>query len=263
MKGRVWRMAVHITTGYPNQYGDIATQLKNLQDVVTSLIDNVEWAVCHLDAGNVVEASSVKAQNIDTTQAKIKDAQIKNLTADKIKAGKIDLSKGITIAGSGGQMEIADNFISMSDSDGNLRVEMGTDDTGQFAFVIYSLKTDKDGNQIPAIYLDDDGEAVFSGTVQGGKITSDTSIDVTTDVHVGKNIYLNSSNYTEGIHFLGDTSKGSITVEDHPAGTLRVSNGLTVNGTLTAPKLFVHAKDIEAWLTQLENRVAALEQNSQ
>ena len=257
-------MAVHITTGYPTRYGDINTQVGELQQLLTGLIDNMEWALCNLDAGNVSEAASVRAENIDTTNAKIKSAQIKDLTADKISAGTIDLSDEITISGSDGQLTITDSFFSMKDSQGRLRVEMGTDDTGKFAFVIYSLETGEDGSQIPAIYLDDNGEAIFCGTVQGGSITSDTSIDVTTDIYVGSNIYLDVSNYLEGLHFFkGTPEKASITVEDFLSGDLRVSNGLKVLGTIWTPKILINGKNVENLLADLDSRVAALEQKVQ
>ena len=48
-------MAVHLTTGYPLAAGDEKTQIANLQQVVTSLIDELRHILYHLDDGNFSE----------------------------------------------------------------------------------------------------------------------------------------------------------------------------------------------------------------
>ena len=51
-------------------------------------------------------------------------------------------------------------------------------------------------------------DGVFKGSLVGGSITSDTTIDVTTDLHVGKNIYLKMETGVERF-----TNKGLIFYE--------------------------------------------------
>lgn len=158
----------------------------------------------------------------------------------------------ITLMGEDAKLEIDNNMITFKDAD-KLRARWGFDGT-QYIFEMY----ESDG-ETRTMYLDASGKAIFSGEVRGGSITADTNIHVTEDVHVGSNIYLTASSTTEGIHFLENTNLGSITVEDPFTGALNVSNGLTVEGTLTTPKLYVAARDIGAWLNDLESRVTALE----
>ena len=49
---------------------------------------------------------------------------------------------------------------------------------------------------------------IFKGSLVGGSITSDTTIDVTTDLHVGQNIYLKMESGIERF-----TNKGLIFYE--------------------------------------------------
>ena len=80
----------NLTTGFPKRTGNLEEDYENLYNWSVSLIDELKSILCNLDSGNVTEANSVKAQNIDCTQARIKDAQMQSLTADKLTAGEID-----------------------------------------------------------------------------------------------------------------------------------------------------------------------------
>lgn len=164
-------MPVNITTGRPmgRMMGhDVPTQVNEMQDLFCDLLDQLQFAIYNLDAGNVLEAQSVKAQNIDTKTAQITTAQIKNLKADKIAAGVIDLSKGITITGDDGNMSITQDAICMYDEQGHKRVQMGRDDDRVFVFELYNA----DGGL--TLHLDEQGNAVFSGTVIGSEIEGGT-----------------------------------------------------------------------------------------
>ena len=181
-------MPAHITTGKPSgpiMGWDIPTQLKELQDLFCDLVDKAEFAICNLDAGNVSEARSVRADRIDTRAAKIVDAQIKNITADKLTAGTIDAevidvvnldadnivtgtldSSVVTIRGegSGSYMRISGNVLEAFEA-GVRRLKMGVEG-GAFTFILYN----ETGQ--PQLYLDSNGNAVFEGNVMGGKVIS-------------------------------------------------------------------------------------------
>lgn len=182
-------MAVHITTGRPTgelMGADLAVQLKELQDLFCNLLDQIEFAICNLDAGNVSEAQSVRADRIDTKTAKIVDAQIKSITADKLTAGTIDAeeievknlnadnivtgtldSGAVTIRGSGnaGYMQIEGNRLVVYDG-GKLRLKQGIDENGVFTFTLYNSLG------APQLYYDSDGNAIFEGNVMSGKLIS-------------------------------------------------------------------------------------------
>lgn len=68
-----------------------------------------------------------------------------------------------------------------------LKIKLG-DHGDKYAFAIY----DNDGK--PAIFMDEKGDVIFSGIVQGGKIESDTDINVTKDATVGRRIILQDKN---------------------------------------------------------------------
>lgn len=179
----------NLTTPFLNLEGnDINKDMDDVQNWSISLIDELKYILCNLDAGNCQEASKVKAQNIDCSKARIHNAQIQSLTADKLTAGTIDAGK-ITVKGedeNGNKMVMSGKslvFYEKDEKGRNMpRIYIGFD--GQkYVFEVYN----KEGNK--EITMNDDGNVVFSGTICGGKIESDTDISVNKDAYVGQ--YLN------------------------------------------------------------------------
>lgn len=71
------------------------------------------------------------------------------------------------------------DLLTIEDDSGNTRVEIGNVG-GEFVFNLYA----PNGTQV--IHFDESGNGIFSGTIRGGKIESDTQITVTTDAIIGK-----------------------------------------------------------------------------
>ena len=200
----------NLTTGFPKRTGDLEADYENLYKWSVSLIDELKSIFCNLDSGNVSEAASVKAQNIDTTQARIKDAQINSLTADKLTAGTIDTgSINIKNEDDIGKIEISGQSIELWEG-GSVRIAIGRDENGKYVFIVQN----KDHTQ--GIYMNDDGNVMFTGNIAGGSITSNTKIDVETDASIGRNIVLRDRN--EGT--IGFENAGVISVD---TGVLRIS----------------------------------------
>lgn len=198
----------NLTTPIPPKLKpDSRSALNQLKEWGTSLIDELSFILNNLDATNVSEAASVKAENIDVTNGKILNAQIKNLTADKITAGTIDLSQGITVKSSDNSLKITSNMISISEN-GSLRVAMGKDDDGKFIFML----TDGNGN---GLLLDESGEAVFSGTINTAK-----------DVKIGRILHMCNYN-NDGFILFGNSASIS---GDKTTDTLKLEamNGITI-----------------------------------
>ena len=156
-------------------------RLDEMDGIFAELIRQINFIVSNLGADNVIEAASVKAENIDTKNAKIVNAQIKNLTASKIKAGTLDLSKEITISDSkdltkGNSMTINKNGIVIKgkSNDGKVinRFVLMPDGDGNYLFAMY----DKDGDM--SLAMDDDGNAAFRGTVESSEIYSSHIVGV-------------------------------------------------------------------------------------
>ncbi len=104
---------------------------EELGEAVIKLQKSLSWLLAHLDSRNV--------QSINT-----------NLTKVKSEDGATTLDGAL---------------IRMLDAKGRLRALLGKDESGDFVFEIY----DKKGNL--AIHLDEDGNAVFSGNIEGATIT--------------------------------------------------------------------------------------------
>ncbi len=102
-----------------------------LGEAVIKLQKSLSWLLAHLDSQNV--------RSINT-----------NLTEVKSEDGATTLDGAL---------------IQMRDAKGRLRARLGKDKSGDFIFEIY----DKKGNT--AIHLDEDGNAVFSGNIEGATIT--------------------------------------------------------------------------------------------
>ena len=66
----------------PKLTGETERDLKRLREWGTALVDELSYLFSNLDAGNVSEAASVKAEHIDTANARISNAQIGSLYAD-------------------------------------------------------------------------------------------------------------------------------------------------------------------------------------
>lgn len=165
----------NLTTPFLKLSGDTEQDLQKIEQWSVALVDELKSVLCNLDSGNVGEAASVKAQNIDCTKAKIKDAQVQSMTADKLTAGVINVSEGISISGShddkesggsDGSMEITNESIEMTEN-GVLRIAIGRDENGNYIFTVQS----RDGNS--GIYMTEDGEVYLTGAI---RTTKDCSV---------------------------------------------------------------------------------------
>lgn len=180
----------NLTTPFLDLKGeDINDDMDKVQQWSVSLIDELKSILCNLDSGNVMEAGSVKAQNIDCTKARIKGAQIQSLTADKLTAGTID-AEVITVEGKSdsGKMTMSGEKLEFWEKNSNQpRIYIGRSDNS-YIFIVQS----SDGKQ--GVYMDSDGRISITGDIVGGKITSNAVIEVKEDVNVGKKITLRDRN---------------------------------------------------------------------
>lgn len=163
-----------LTVGYPIEKWDTDENVKEVKNVLNETIDQLRYILCNLDAGNVIEAASVKAQNIDVTQAQIQDAQIGSLKADKIYAGTIDSNKVSIRNKSGGkQIDITGSYIHFTEN-GTDRAGMGYLSDGTFVFYI----NDPSGEKV-RIGLDSGGNAYVRGTIDSSTIYASNIIGAT------------------------------------------------------------------------------------
>ncbi len=109
-------------------------------------------------------------------------------------------------------------------SDGKkLKIKLGDHGSNgdeNYAFAIY----DNDGNA--SIYMDENGDVIFSGIVQGGKIKSDTDINVTKNITIGQKIVLQDKNTT--------------TYGYEEAGSLSINTGVMLISALNNRSINIH-----------------------
>ena len=191
----------NLTTGFPKKTGNLESDYENLYNWSVSLIDELKSILCNLDSGNVTEANSVKAQNIDCTQARIKDAQMQSITADKLTAGTIDardinvininadnINTGtlnseivnIESEDSKGKLILDGDSLIFYEKDGDKiyqRIAIGRGEDGKYIFTVQN----RDGTQ--GVYMDSGGNINITGNIGGA-----SNISVTSDVDIGETL---------------------------------------------------------------------------
>ena len=149
----------------PKLTGNTELDISLLKEWGTSLIDELSYLFNNLDTKNVIEASSVKAEHIDTNSAKIRDAQIGNLNADKLICGSVDTSK-VNVKDENGNLSITGSKITISDSENERFSASYSPYTDKFNFTLYN----EYGS--PTVNIGSDGNAVFSGELNSSTIFS-------------------------------------------------------------------------------------------
>ena len=142
----------NLTAFYPVKTGNLKKDYDNLYQWAIAILDELKSLLNNLDSGNVLEASSVKAEHIDTNTAKISQGQIGELSAEKITSGTIDAEKikvtnisadniksgaltitsDLLIRNSDASMVMDGNGLVLYDEEDNERLYMGRDNKGKF-----------------------------------------------------------------------------------------------------------------------------------
>ncbi|MDO4553713.1 MAG: phage tail spike protein [Lachnospiraceae bacterium] len=127
---------VHTISG---DYADFKVATADEFSAQTALIENI--------SGDLASYKTVMANELTTAkgwmlESSIGDAQISSLSANKLTAGTIDTAI-VTVSGSDGRLQIADNTIQIKDSK-HVRVQMGKDGSGDYTLAVW----DANGNLI-------------------------------------------------------------------------------------------------------------------
>ena len=89
----------------------------------------------NLTSDNIL-AFKITADKVTMEDAFIKDAMIDSVSAAKINAGRINTSE-VTIGSEDGGMLITGSTQQFTDKNGNVRIQIGKDATGDFTFILY------------------------------------------------------------------------------------------------------------------------------
>ena len=105
-------------------------------NVLETDVGNIETLV----GGNLtmdnIQSLVLTSSKVTVDNAFIKDAMIDRVSASKITAGTIDTSL-VTIGSEDGAMTITGSLQQFKDADGNVRIQIGKDASGDFTFALY------------------------------------------------------------------------------------------------------------------------------
>ena len=153
------------------------------------------------------------------------------------------------------------------------RIHIGNDEVDnkkQFVFLLY----DVDGN--PVIFFDENGNGIFSGTIRGAKIESDTDINVNKDASVGQYLrvgYISSYVNDEGKTIYKWSDESGILLSGYTSiKTTNGGNNLAIGAMssieLNAAKVMQNGKrllneadldSLKAQIHEIEKKIAGLE----
>ena len=112
-------------------------------DAVHAEIDTLEGNVADINTiigGNLtmdnIQSLVLTTSKVTVDNAFIKDAMIDRVSASKLTAGSINTNL-ITIGSEDGAMSITGSLQQFKDADGNVRIQIGKDNTGDFTFALY------------------------------------------------------------------------------------------------------------------------------
>ena len=179
-------------------------------NVLETDVGNIETLV----GGNLtmdnIQSLVLTSSKVTVDNAFIKDAMIDRVSASKITAGTIDTSL-VTIGSEDGAMTITGSLQQFKDADGNVRIQLGKDATGDFTFALYGA--DGQGqlinqNGITASAISDglivNKMVADNAAIAGSKLDIEsviTEINGSTETIKSSKIYLDDKNQTLAVAF--------------------------------------------------------------
>ena len=191
--------------------------IKNLEATTADIkVLNADFAqIKTLVNGNLTSDNilsfNLTSEKVTVDDAFIKDAMIDTISAGKINAGKIN-TNSVTIGSEDGGMLITGSTQQFTDKNGNVRIQIGKDASGDFTFVLYG----EDGtgqlinqNGITASAISDglivnnmvsDNAAISGGKLDISSVITEINGDTSTTIKSSK-IYLNEQNQSLEVAF--------------------------------------------------------------
>lgn len=257
-------------------------------NVLETDVGNIETLV----GGNLtmdnIQSLVLTSSKVTVDNAFIKDAMIDRVSASKLTAGTIDTSL-ITIGSEDGAMTITGSLQQFKDADGNVRIQLGKDASGDFTFALYGA--DGQGqlinqNGITASAISDglivNKMVADNAAIAGSKLDIEsviTEINGSTETIKSSKIYLDDKNQTLAVAFSEletkvDSFEGvdSETLEQISANTTAINvmqgeiDTLVSNTTITkSDGTVVQLKDAytttEQTVSGISGKVSSLETN--
>ncbi len=256
---------------------NLKKDVEQLKTRFTAVLKELEYLLCNLDEENVTRAASVYAENIDTRHAKISDAQIGELSADKLTSGSIDAKKievknlsadaitsgtidagkinvenlsadslvsgtldteQVTVASGDGRLVIYDTVMAMYDASGTARLVMGLDTRP-----IVNGEENPNYNVFRFDIADESGAPCIQFDSNGNAVFSGI-IDTKSNVNIGNRLKLMNAYGEGGVFFCTRNGSAMASVmcesfESGPGVMISADEGLYVNGSRVATEEYV------------------------
>lgn len=164
----------------------------------------------NLTSDNIL-SFNITSEKVTMEDAFIKDAMIDTISAGKINAGKIN-TNSVSIGSEDGAMTINGSTQQFRDKDGNVRIQIGQDASGDFTFILYGedgtgqlinqngITASAIGNGLIVNDMVSDNAAIAGGKLDISSVITEINNDNSTTIKSNK-IYLNEQEQSLEVAF--------------------------------------------------------------
>ena len=208
-------------------------------DAVNATITNLKATVAqiqtliggHLTMDNI-QSLILTSDKVTIANALIKDAMIDTVSANKINTGTIN-TNNVNIQSDDGSMLLQGNLQQFKDKDGNVRIQIGKDNKGDFTFVLYGA--DGKGQLINQNGIQS-SDAIKDGLIVDAKVSEDANIKGSKlDISSVISSINNNTNTIKASHIKFDDTEQTLDVSfNQLKKTVDTIKNITVDGDLSS-----------------------------
>ena len=226
-----------------NNFTAVNAKIDNLKvndlDAVNATITNLKATVAeiqtlvggHLTMDNI-QSLILTSDKVTIANALIKDAMIDTVSANKINTGTIN-TNNVNIQSDDGSMLLQGNLQQFKDKDGNVRIQIGKDNKGDFTFVLYGA--DGKGQLINQNGIQS-SDAIKDGLIVDAKVADNANIKGTKlDISSVISSINNNTNTIKASHIKFDDTEQTLDVSfNQLKKTVDTIKNITVDGDLSS-----------------------------
>lgn len=226
-----------------NNFMAVNAKIDNLKvndlDAVNATITNLKATVAeiqtlvggHLTMDNI-QSLILTSDKVTIANALIKDAMIDTVSANKINTGTIN-TNNVNIQSDDGSMLLQGNLQQFKDKDGNVRIQIGKDNNGDFTFVLYGA--DGKGQLINQNGIQS-SDAIKDGLIVDAKVADNASIKGSKlDISSVISSINNNTNTIKASHIKFDDTEQTLDVSfNQLKKTVETIKDVTVGGDLSS-----------------------------
>ena len=185
----------------------------------------------HLTMDNI-QSLILTSDKVTIANALIKDAMIDTVSANKINTGTIN-TNNVNIQSDDGSMLLQGNLQQFKDKDGNVRIQIGKDNKGDFTFVLYGA--DGKGQLINQNGIQS-SDAIKDGLIVDAKVSEDANIKGSKlDISSVISSINNNTNTIKASHIKFDDTEQTLDVSfNQLKKTVDTIKNITVDGDLSS-----------------------------